>query len=293
MNPTQLSKVICVCIALFSSELWAKSFVWQVSHGEQHLYIGGTAHLLPASQFPLPAEFDQAYQQAEKLVFEADISQLAKPSINSMFMSLTLYQDGHTLNSVLSAESYQHLQETAAELGIDINTLAQYKPDFVLIQMMQRKLTQLGIAGEGVDDYFFNKATQDGKSKDFLETIEQHLVMVFSISDGVENEWVAWQLNLLDDAEQYMQRALTAWRSGNREALAEMVSEMLDTEIGHLEYQRLLSERNKGWVDQIDTMLQTPEIEFVLVGAMHLAGPENVLDLLAERGYQVRQLSVD
>lgn len=293
MNLAYLCKIISLCISLFSSELWAKSFVWQVSHGEQHLYIGGTAHLLPASQFPLPAEFDEAYQQAEKLVFEADINQLAKPSINSMFMNLTLYQDGRTLNSVLSPEIYQRLQQTVAKLGVDINTLAQYKPDFVLIQMMQLKLTELGMAGVGVDDFFFNKATQDGKSKDFLETFEQHLAMMFSISDGVENEWVAWQLNLLDDAEQYMQQALAAWRSGNREALAEMVSEMLDTEVGQLEYQRLLTERNKDWVEQIDAMLKTQEIEFVLVGAMHLAGPGNVLDLLAERGYQVSQINAE
>lgn len=283
--------IIFFSIALFSSELSAKSFVWKVSDGEQHLYIGGTAHLLPASEFPLPPEFDQAYRQSEKLVFEVDMNRMAEPSINSMFMSFAKYQDGRTLNSVLSLENYQRLQHTAAEHEVDINTMASFKPDYVILNMMRHKLTQLGMAGEGVDRYFLNKGIEEDKSKVYLETIEQHLAIMLSVSDGIEDEWVARSLDQLDNIEQFTQHALEAWRSGNRAAFNELACEMLDTEVGRVEYQLMLTDRNRDWVEQIDAMLKTPEIEFVLVGAMHLAGPGNVLDLLAERGYQVLQLN--
>jgi uncharacterized protein YbaP (TraB family) len=37
-------------------------------------------------------------------------------------------------------------------------------------------------------------------------------------------------------------------------------------------------------------MLRNDEIEFVLVGAAHLVGGDGLLELLSEKGYQVRQL---
>lgn len=289
-TPT-ITRLLAVGLLFCSQALLAQSAVWQVSNEQHQLFIGGTVHLLPASEFPLPAEFDKAYQQAEKLVFEVDMSKMLDPSIGPMMLGYAMYQDGRTLNSVLSPESYQRLQQAAAELGVDTNALAPFKPDFVLIQMLQLKLQQLGMAGEGVDMHFFTKGAQDNKSKAFLETIEQQFALLFSISDGYEDDWVAQNLDQLDDTEQFMQQTLTAWRSGDREALTELVSEMHDTEVGQRFYQRLLTERNQDWVEQIDAMLQTPQVEFVLVGALHLAGPDNVLDLLKARGYQVRQLS--
>ncbi|MEE2002145.1 TraB/GumN family protein [Alkalimonas sp. MEB108] len=289
-TPT-ITRLLAVGLLFCSQALLAQSAVWQVSNDQHQLFIGGTVHLLPASEFPLPAEFDKAYQQAEKLVFEVDLAQMADPSIGPMVLSYAMYQDGRTLNSVLSPESYQRLRQSAADLGVDTQALAPFKPDFVLIQMLQLKLQQLGMAGEGVDMYYYTKGAQDGKSKGYLETLEQQFSLLFSISDGYEDDWVAQNLDQLDETEQFMQQTLAAWRSGDREALTELVSEMHDTEVGQRFYQRLLTERNQDWVEQIDAMLQTPQVEFVLVGALHLAGPDNVLDLLKARGYQVRQLS--
>lgn len=291
MYLAHVSKIICLNIALFCSELSAKSFVWHVSDGKHQLYIGGTSHSLPASEFPLPAEFDQAYRQAEKLVFEVDISRMRDPSINSLFLSFIKYQDGRTLNSVLSSESYLQLRNIAAELEVDINSLAPFKPDFVVMKLVNAKLMQLGMVGEGVDDYFYNKGIKDRKSMGYLATPEQHLAVMFSTSDAFEDEWVARNLDLLESLEEVMPRALAAWRSGNREVLTEMANEMFDTKIGQIEYRLLLAERNKSWVEQIDSMMKSQEIEFVLVGAMHLAGPSNVLELLVERGYKVQQLN--
>jgi uncharacterized protein YbaP (TraB family) len=49
-------------------------------------------------------------------------------------------------------------------------------------------------------------------------------------------------------------------------------------------------QRNKNWLPQIQQMLATPEVELVLVGALHLAGESNVLQLLREQGYSITQL---
>lgn len=43
--------------------------------------------------------------------------------------------------------------------------------------------------------------------------------------------------------------------------------------------------RNMNWLPAIKTMLETPEVEFILVGTAHLAGDDGLLTLLNAGGY--------
>ena len=81
---------------------------------------------------------------------------------------------------------------------------------------------------------------------------------------------------------------LAAWRTGNTAALAAMLEEESQT-FPDL-YRRLTIERNRSWVQQIDRMLESRDDYLVVVGAMHLVGPESVVDLLRRRGHRVTQL---
>jgi hypothetical protein len=55
-------------------------------------------------------------------------------------------------------------------------------------------------------------------------------------------------------------------------------------------YQTLLVERNEAWMPQLEAMFASKEVEFVLVGALHLAGKDGVLAKLGARGYRITQL---
>ncbi|MDA3873632.1 MAG: TraB/GumN family protein, partial [Kiritimatiellae bacterium] len=55
-------------------------------------------------------------------------------------------------------------------------------------------------------------------------------------------------------------------------------------------YEKLFVRRNQNWIPLLETYMQTPEIEFVLVGVGHMAGEEGVLNLLRKKGYTVRKL---
>jgi uncharacterized protein YbaP (TraB family) len=57
-------------------------------------------------------------------------------------------------------------------------------------------------------------------------------------------------------------------------------------------YQSLLVERNNNWMPRIKKLLQHPEPKLILVGALHLAGPDGLLAILAGNGYQLEQLSI-
>ena len=55
-------------------------------------------------------------------------------------------------------------------------------------------------------------------------------------------------------------------------------------------YDDLLVKRNTNWMPHIKAMFKTVPIEFVLVGALHLAGDHSILKMLAEQGYQIEKL---
>ena len=65
-----------VAILACVTGLNAQSSVWKISKGDASVYLGGTCHILRKSDYPLPKEFEQAYAEADSLVFEIDPASL-------------------------------------------------------------------------------------------------------------------------------------------------------------------------------------------------------------------------
>ena len=54
-------------------------------------------------------------------------------------------------------------------------------------------------------------------------------------------------------------------------------------------YQRLLVERNRNWLPQIEALFARPRPAFVVVGAAHLVGPDGLIAMLKAKGARVDQ----
>lgn len=282
--------LLSAALLLIVPAVQADTSVWQVTKGEQRLYIAGTVHLLPPEQFPLPQQFNQAYSHADTLVFETDIRELETAKGMQLLMQHAMYSDGRNLSQVLSATTYQQLQQYAKNQGVDLAPLNRFKPDFVLLTLMQVTLQKAGMAGEGVDAHFVKLAVTDNKPLLFLETVEQQLAMLLNISAGNEDAFVTQNLQQLSELETELTKIIAAWRSGDTDTMAALAMAFTNTPEGKLFYDTLLVQRNKNWLPQLEHMLTTPEVELVLVGALHLAGEANVLQLLREQGYSITQL---
>ena len=289
-NRRHLCRVLLAFSAVISATATAQTSVWQVSKGESTLYIAGTVHMLPQAQFPLPDAFEQSYQRAEKLIFEADIRELETAKGAQLLMRHARYQDQRNLKQVLSEATYKQLEQAAASFGISLKTLNSFKPDFVLLNLMQAALQRAGMAGEGVDSYFLQQALSDNKALGFLETTEQQLSLLLNASESHEDEFVKQNLAQFDELEQQLNDIIAAWRSGDTNALAALAMAFTDTPEGKQFYDTLLVQRNKNWLPHIKQMLETTEVELVLIGALHLAGDNNVLQLLQQNGYSITQL---
>ncbi len=49
-------------------------------------------------------------------------------------------------------------------------------------------------------------------------------------------------------------------------------------------YQKMIVDRNENWISQIESYLDNEPVEFVLVGAMHMHGPDGVIRMLKKKG---------
>ena len=55
-------------------------------------------------------------------------------------------------------------------------------------------------------------------------------------------------------------------------------------------YRQLAVERNDAWMSKLVQLFDNQDKELVLVGALHLAGDDSLLQLLGDQGYQLEQM---
>ncbi len=85
-------------------------------------------------------------------------------------------------------------------------------------------------------------------------------------------------------------RSMTeAWRRGDINWMEENIALPMRNDFPAV-YQSLLVERNNAWIPQLEAMAKTAQVEFVVVGALHLSGADGLLSQLGARGYRITQL---
>ena len=96
-----MKRIFCLFFAVISVySVFAQSSVWKVTNGDKVLYLGGSSHLLRAEDFPLPTEFDMAFDASQEMVFETDINSVSYPEIVQLMMMKSLLPEGKTLKSL-------------------------------------------------------------------------------------------------------------------------------------------------------------------------------------------------
>ena len=281
-------KFIYLILLFIPTLVSAQSSVWKVSKGNQHLFIGGTIHVLGKDDYPLPKAYDKAYRQSETIVFETDIEKANDPAFMRKLVESFAYKHGKTLRSDLKKSTFTTLEEYCRSSGIPISMLLPYKPQFASLMITSMELQKLGIRLAGVDDHFNQRALRDNKLVHQLETIEEQLQFLANMGIGQEDELILSTIKENQQLENLMQLMLNAWRKGDNTVLDREIIQPMKTEFPST-YQDLLVERNNNWLPMIKAYLYSPDIEFILVGALHLAGDDGLIAKLQNAGYNVSQ----
>ncbi|NMP15695.1 TraB/GumN family protein [Thalassotalea sp. Y01] len=276
-------------LCLFTTIASAKSPVWQVSKDGQTVYLGGTVHVLAQSDYPLPEAFEQAYSKSQILVLEMDMSATQTPAFQQQMMKKMTYQDGRTYEDVLKPETVKRLNTYMTERQLPIAQLKPLKPSMLSITLTMIELQRLGIGGTGVDMFYTMRGNNDDKSFKFLELPEEQIEFLANMGQGYEDEYINYTLDDMGRLADMMAEMKAAWRDGDSQALFDLAAKDWKDKFPK-SYNSLIVTRNNNWIDDIESYFKTDEVEFVLVGALHLVGSDGVLKTLKDKGYTVKQL---
>jgi len=263
--------------------------LWQIRDADTRVWLLGSIHLLRESDYPLPAPIRDAYGQADALVMELDMDDLDSAMVSAVMFARGTPPEGETLASLMGSEKYSRAREAAAAAGIDLDRLQGAEPWFAALTLTQMLLMRHGYdPRQGLDVHMAALARRDGKPVEGLETFEEQIVFFDSLPMALQSDMLLESLAEIGDLEAGMGRTVEAWRRGDTAYLAD---ELLEELRRYPElYERLVTERNRKWVPRLAALLDREGDYLVVVGALHLVGPDSVLAMLAAEGVRAEQL---
>ena len=265
------------------------NFLWQIATPSNTVYLLGSIHFLTADSYPLPAAMEAAFRDDENLVIEADVGPDYEADIAVFLLDRALPEPGESLAEVLSPNAYGLAAQATEEFGLFIQTFEQFEPWFLAISLTSLQLIDLGFLPEyGVDQYFYRQAEATETPILFLETLEQQFDLFEQLSIEEQRLFTEQTLAELDQFEASFNDIVAAWDAGDSDRMTEIL--LTEFEDNPAMQEIFLSHRNRDWVEQILPWLGSDEDYLIVVGALHLVGPDNVLELLSAEGYEAEQL---
>ena len=266
----------------------ADTSLWKVQLNTSVTYLGGTCHVLREADYPLPEEFEKAYEDSDIIVFETEIGELNSIGTQEMIVRKGIYNDGLSLDKVLSHKTYDILRRYCESLGIPVSSLNKLKPSLVVLTLLGLELQKMGVDQTGVDSYFHHKATMEGKKAEGLESVKEQIEFVLSMGRDNEDDFIEHSIKDLKKTRGIINELITAWKQGDEDKLYEVFVAQMKKDYPDL-YETLLAGRNREWLPAIERYLQTPQKEFILVGVGHLVGEDGIIEHLRRRGYKINK----
>jgi uncharacterized protein YbaP (TraB family) len=281
---------VLVAAGLAAGPACADPAAWRIAGSDGgEIVLLGSMHMLRASDYPLPAAVDGLIDRAETVVMEIDLDDVDLMTQQRLILDKALLPQGTELAEVLDPGLYDALEQSTAEVGLDLNLLTRFEPWFLAMTMLEVGMRKIGFEGErGIEQYVLRSTRDDGKEVLGLETLEFQIGIFDAMTPDLQEEFLAQTLTELAEAETAMNAMADAWGAGDLGPLSEELLASFDEFPGL--YETMVTERNAKWVVSLEDMLDDGERYLVVVGALHLVGRDNVIDLLKARGHAVQRL---
>ena len=268
----------------------AKACVWKVSSDGKTLYLAGSIHALRGKDYPLPPEYEQAFQASSELAFETGLTKMGH-SFGFLLGKAAVLPRGSTLRDHLDPRVYAYILKVLANAhGTDDakKKLDQLRP-WAVAWLLQSPGGIDGLSGnEGVESYLTHKADQAHKPTVGLVPLDEHIAVFGGMNDADSQAYLLLRFIQLDQESKSYQQIVADWKRGDIDAVARSVD--ADYHDAPSIRRRLITDRNKRWLPEIVGWLQSGKTYMVVAGTAHMAGSEGVPALLRAQGFQVEQL---
>jgi uncharacterized protein YbaP (TraB family) len=262
-------------------EKYEKGLLWQIRSDGATSYIFGTMHSEHPAVARLPEQVQDAFSQVDRVVLEIVLDRATIARLSDA----TRISDGPNLPSLLGPALYQQVSSAMEEYGIPSHALNDMKPWAVATTL----LTPKSNTGLFLDRVLYLEALAKGKPVIGLETADEQMAAFEDMPIEMQVALVRDSLELVprrdglyaEMRERYVARDLAGLADLNDSLLDES-----DPELADMFMQKIIVDRNHRMAERLDPYLKKGTA-FVAIGALHLPGEDGLLNLLAQRGYDI------
>ncbi|MCI4589136.1 TraB/GumN family protein [Sphingobium sp. BYY-5] len=259
--------------------------LWQVQRGDMNGWLFGTIHVLPRGvAWDTPAIRD-AMGQADRLVLEA-------ADLQDQQKTLALFEQMGRSPGLPPLEARVPMDEKAALVkaiddgGTSSQLLSGYESWAAAMLLSAASQQALHVSqDDGVEPVLIETFKKAGKPIDGLETVERQFAAFDTLPEAAQAKLLVQTVHEAKDMKALYDLILKAWVKGDMDAIAreDQHGEQPDPQVE----EAVLVARNRDWAKAIGPMKGRP---FIAVGAGHLTGRENLIDLLKARGFTVTRV---
>lgn len=273
-----LSALFLVSISTFS-----QSLLFSVSGSglKNTIYIFGTIHTIPQTDFFIDDIVIKKFEEVEKVYFEIDMD---SPTMMLEVQS-NIMMKGVTIDQLMNTNDYQKLRQIMLDsLGIPLDKLKHVKP-ILMSSFFLPKI--VGNNPVSYENFLLAKANELGKEVLGIETVAEQMGYVDSIPEPEQVKILLESVNDLATARMEFRKLIEVYKSKNIDEINRYIVESSE------QYQQfgdfLLIARNKNWIPRF-TKIANTHTAFIAIGAGHLGGEQGVINLLRLEGYLVEEV---
>ena len=285
--------IICACLALCFAAAQGQ-LLYRISGKDlaKPSYLFGTHHLAPLSILDSVPYIYKVLDEADAVAGEIEMAGISQMEMANRILPYMVAPADSTLSLVLSDSvysranvSFQSITNMRLELFEGLCPLATQ----TMAAMAMIKEDFSGNEGQ-LDSYLQNEGAKRGKEIMGFETVEEQAALLYR-STSIREQAGAL-VKFLDNLDKEASNA----RELNSRYMArdiEGVYALSRQESDDPEFwKRLLTDRNNSWLGKMPEMMKAQSVLFV-VGALHLAGDEGLVNQLRTIGYAVTAIDVD
>ncbi|MFY9341822.1 MAG: TraB/GumN family protein [Planctomycetota bacterium] len=264
-----------------------RPFFWRVD-GEVPSYLFGTFHLPDERILALNPEVERALAAADAVFLELDFGEVKVPPL----LAQMRMPAGRSWSDIMPAGLLERVER---HMGATTSrAMQQFRPFVAAVPLLLKKHK---LNGDPLDDVIYKDAKSAGKQVGGLETVAEQVAAFTALELADEVKILQCTLDQLEEYEarglDLTEEMIKAYCAGDTKRVVDFFTAMNGTGAAWAQANRaLLTDRNIRMAERIDQKLQAERSKrFVFaVGAGHLIGDTNIVDLLRARGYTVTRI---
>ncbi|HVK79630.1 MAG TPA: TraB/GumN family protein [Verrucomicrobiae bacterium] len=261
--------------------------LWRIADSDSEIWLFGSVHVLPPDLLWRSDRVNAAFAGADEFVTETDTSPAATEQFPSLAQRYGMLPAHQGLSVLLAPEDQKRLADATRALRLDHAQIERMRPWFAALQLSYAYALREGHSSDaGVESVLATEARARGKRLSFFETPEEQIRILADLSPADEAHFLSVTLRQITDQDESLGAMDQAWARGDVAALEAALAPQW-AEAGPVVHEAVILRRNRAWADDIAERLDGSGRVFIAVGAAHLVGDGNVIDLLRARGIAV------